>query len=157
MIASIQFISANGINSVLLNESDATSYPVYKFEWNYATDGADIPKGQTYGQWPTRKFVRKMPITCEGDIIGTTSAAYWTARKALLAAIVPNPTSTFTNHGRLYMTLEGDGSTYYADVSLVGFQVPMEANYPTMSQFQFQWEANFGYWINLSTGQPALI
>lgn len=155
MISSISFRAANGITTVTLN--DDNNYPVEKLSWDYPTDGADIAKGQTYGQWPTRKFVRKMTIDCEGHILGTSSSAYWSARKSLVEAIVPNPSNTATNHGRLSITLEGSNDVYYADVTLIGFQIPLEANYPTVTPFQFQWEAANGYWINQSTGQPAII
>lgn len=155
MINSMSFVAANGVTSITLNDD---TYPVQKFSWDYPTDGADIPKAQTYGQWPTRKFVRKMTIDCEGWILSNSASGYWTARKNLLAAIVPNPSNTATNHGRLSVKFEGDTSTtYWADVLLVGFQVPMEANYPTVTPFQFQWEASLGYWINGSTGQPTQI
>lgn len=154
MITTMTFVAANGVNTVTLN--DDTNYPVNKLSWEYPTDGADISKAQTYGQWPTRKFVRKMPIECEGWILSSSSSNYWSVRKALLLAIVPNPSNTSTNHGRLSITFD-DNSSYFADVTLVGFQVPLEALAPTMTPFQFQWEAQLGYWTNYSTGQQEAI
>ncbi len=55
------------------------------------------------------------------------------------------------------MQLDGDSNVYVANVILKDWDVPLQALYPTVTPFQFQWEAPVGYWTILSTQAVAKI
>lgn len=148
MITSLTLWDANITTSITLNSA---TYPLEKFSWDYPIDGANIPKGQTSGQWDTFKYVRKMDLTCEGHILADTTSGYWTARKALLAIAMPQPDTLVKFHSRILMVVDDGATVYRADVNLAGFAIPLEALYPTVTPFQFQWECNVGYWRDNAT------
>lgn len=143
----------NPILALTVNELVAEpNYPIEKFTWDYETDGDEIPKFEAPGQWDNFKPVRSMTLDCEGHIRATTTALYWTARKNLMNFVVPAaPIPQVKKHLRIEMQLDGDSNVYYADFVLDDFSCPIEANYPTVTPFMFQWTCNFGYWRNIAT------
>lgn len=140
--------------SLVINELVSTPlYPVEKFTWDYEVTGDEIPKFEAPGQWDNFKPVRKMILDCEGHIVGQTTSAYWAARRNLSNLVVPPPTiPQVKQHTRIEMQLDGDGTLYYGIFMLDDFSIPLEANYPTVTPFLFQWSCNFGYWRNAATG-----
>jgi hypothetical protein len=143
----------NTTQALTINELVASPiYPVEKFSWDYQMDGDEIPKFEAPGQFDNLKVVRTMTLDCEGHIVTQTTAAYWTARKNLSNMVVPPPTiPTIKKHVRIEMQLDGDSATYYGDFVLDDYSIPLEANYPTVTPFLFQWTCNFGYWRNIAT------
>jgi hypothetical protein len=127
-------------------------YPVEKFSWDYEMSGDEIAKFEAPGQWDNLKVVRKMTLDCEGHIVTRTTTAYWTARKNLCNLVLPPTTIPVERrHVRIEMQLDGDTNTYYGDFQLDDYSIPLEANYPTVTPFLFQWSCNFGYWRNIAT------
>jgi hypothetical protein len=100
-----------------------------------------------------------MSINMEGHILGDSTSDYWTNRKELLGVVIPDPTylHLYRFHSRVDVKIDGDTETYYAYVILKDYEVPLEALYPTVTPFQFQWENVFGYWRKLSNNAAALI
>ena len=143
----------NSILTLTINELvSEPKYPVEKFTWDYETDGDEIPKFEAPGQWDNLKPVRAMTLDCEGHIVERTTPLYWTARKNLMNLVVPPATiPQVKKHVRIEMQLDGDTSTYYGDFVLDDYSCPLEANYPTVTPFMFQWTCNFGYWRNIAT------
>ena len=159
MFSLIRFKDPTGLSSLTVNELvSEPKYPIEKFEWDYITDGQDIPKFEAPGQFDNLKVVRKMTLDCEGHIVERTTTAYWTARKALSNLVVPkNIIPAEKKHLRIEMQLDGDSNIYYGDFTLDDFSIPLVANYPTVTPFLFQWSCNFGYWRNLATGAAVLL
>lgn len=143
----------NTINTLTINELvSEPKYPVEKFTWDYEVAGDEIAKFEAPGQFDNLKPVRKMILDCEGHIVERTTPLYWTARKALAGLVVPTPTiPQEKKHVRIEMQLDGDSATYYGDFVLDDYSMPLEANYPTVTPFLFQWTCNFGYWRNIAT------
>lgn len=150
---------ANPAQTLVINELVAEpSYPVEKFTWDYELDGSEIPKFEAPGQWDNLKPVRSMTLDCEGHIRGTTFTNYWTRRKTLMGMVVPTPTiPTIKKHVRIEMQVDGDTAIYYGDFVLDDYSCPIEANYPTVTPFLFQWTCNFGYWRNIATNAAVRI
>lgn len=153
MITQLVFTNPQGF-SVTLND---LTYPLKKFTWPPVLEGSSIPKGQHAGQWDNYKHVRKMDIECEGTILTGDTTAYWVARRALMKAILPSPISTSRIHGTFVLNLDGDSTTYIAEVNLMQASLPLEALFPTVTEFMFTWECNKGYWRNQATGAEAFI
>lgn len=153
MFSLIRLRGPVGVSTLVINElTSSPKYPVHKFTWDYETDGDGIPKFEAPGQWDNLSVVRAMTIECEGHIRETTTALYWTARKALMALAVPaNIVPAEKRNIRIEMQLDGDSATYFADCVLDDHSAPIEANYPTVTPFLFQWTCNFGYWRNVAT------
>ena len=134
---------------------DEFPYPVQEFTWTYPVVGDDVQRPFAAGRYNTRKSADAMTITCEGEIVETTTALYWTSRKALVAKVLPDyvQASTAYRHSHIRMVLDGDTDTYYADVQLSSFAIPVAAKgSPTVSPFQFNWTCNLGYWTSLTYG-----
>lgn len=153
MFSLIRLRDPIGLNTLTINElTSQPLYPVEKFTWDYETTGDDIPKFEAPGQFDNFKVVRQMTLDCEGHIVTQSTTAYWTARKNLMNMIVPpNTIPALSKHVRIEMQLDGDSNVYYGDFVLDDWSCPLEANYPTVTPFLFQWSCNFGYWRNLAT------
>lgn len=121
-------------------------YPLRKFSWTPQLESNKLKKMQEAGSFDLYRFVTDMPITMEGDIIADTSAVYWTRRRALMAVILPHPDSNVRNHVKWSMVTDEDATVYYADCVVDSVVADVEALYPTVSEFQFQFTNNFGFW-----------
>jgi hypothetical protein len=139
-------------------ELDTLTYPLQLLTWAYVMAGDDISRPFTSGRYNTRKSVNHMTIDCEGEIIATTTTAYWQARKSLVAAVIPaqeQPFGTY-HHSILNMKLDDSASIYVANVVLSSYSIPLAAKgSPTVSPFQFSWTCNEGYWY--TGGQAVLL
>lgn len=153
MLSLLRLRDPLGLSTLTINElTSQPLYPVEKFTWDYEMSGDEIPKFEAPGQFDNFKVVRQMTIDCEGHIVTQTTSAYWTARKNLLSLALPPATiPAQSKHVRIEMQLDGDANIYYADCVLDDYSVPLEANYPTVTPFLFQWTCNFGYWRNVAT------
>ena len=153
MFSLIRLRDPLGVSSLTINElTSQPLYPVEKFTWDYETDGDEIPKFEAPGQFDNLKVVRAMTLDCEGHIVTQSSSAYWTARKNLMNLVVPPAiVPAQKKHVRIEMQLDGDANIYYGDFVLDDWSCPLEANYPTVTPFLFQWTCNFGYWRNIAT------
>lgn len=142
-----------------LNRVDPVRFPIKVFEWDEPTKGNPIPKMEVPGQHDRYNPIDAMNINMEGDIVGTTTAEYWVNRKELLAVVIPDfeDSQIYRYHSHIQIKLDGDNETYYANVILKTRSTPMRALYPTVTEFQFQWENPYGYWRKLSNNVPALI
>lgn len=158
MLQQIQIWKAGLASSIIVNELTGTlHYPIEEFTWHQPTRGDDLPKAEEAGKHDRYSDIDALPITMQGHFLADTTTDYWIVRNALLAIVVPDNTHTYRYHSRLQIKLDGDANTYYADVILKDYDAPLEANYPTVTPFQFQWECNFGYWRNLSNNAIAYI
>lgn len=146
MLTAVTLVSAGG-STLAVND---LTYPLQHFTWNPVMIGAEQAKMEAAGSYNNWKRVQKMAIEMEGHIVSDTATGYWTARKALLAIITPTEPQTNRIHGSVRVQVVGDGATYYMEVVLEDYEVPMEALYPTVTPFQFQWSGNFGYWRRMS-------
>jgi hypothetical protein len=137
---------------------DDFPYPVSGFSWEYPIVGDDVQRPFAAGRYNSRKSADAMTITCEGNIVENTTTAYWTSRKALVSKVIPDYAQgpTTYRHSHLRMQIDGDTDTYYADVQLSSYAVPLSTTgAPTVSPFQFNWTCNLGYWSSLTYGTPA--
>lgn len=121
-------------------------YPLHKFSWTPSLESTKLKKTQAAGSWDLFRFITDMPIVMEGDIIADTSAVYWTRRKALMAVILPHPDTNVRNHIRWDMVTDEDATVYYANCLVDSVLADVEAMYPTVSTFQFQFTNNYGFW-----------
>jgi len=153
MITKIELWDAANLGYV---ELDTLTYPLQKFSWEYPIVGDDVQRPFSAGQYDTRKSVGSMTIDCEGEIVQTTTTLYWTARKALVAKVIPLYSQISYNHSTIKLTLDGDSQVYIAQVVLSSYSIPLAATgAPTISPFQFSWTCNKGYW--LANGTPVLL
>lgn len=158
MLEEIRIYNSALTSNILLNElTGPLRYPVRVFTWSHSTKGDPLPKLQDSGQHDRYSYIDSMSITMEGDILGLDTDDYWVNRKALLNIVIPKPDQTHRFHSQIRIRLDGDPATYYANVVLEDYDVPLEAFYPTRTPFIFQWTCPFGYWRNLSTNQVAFI
>lgn len=150
MITLLRIWDAYDFNVVQLDE-DNGPYPVKKFTWEYPMVGDDIQRPFTAGRYDTRKSVGSMTIDMEGVILATSTAAYWTSRKALLNVVLPPIDQTIYKHSTIEMQIDGDPNSYHADVQLSSFSIPLSAEgSPTVSPFMFSWTCNAAYWKDSS-------
>jgi len=149
MLTSVILRDAFSINSITVN--DAT-YPLNKFDWNQDMVGDDLRRMDGPGRHLNYKHPETLPISMEGHILADSTSAYWTARKALLAVVIPDPIQTTAIHGTIRIQIDGDTEVYYVEVVLKDWAIPLEALYPTVTPFMFQWESFTGYWNKLSGG-----
>lgn len=150
MLSLVSITDALGITTLQLDEFP---YPLQKCDWDYGMESASFQKQQTYGRWDAYARVGVMNIEMEGEIVTDTTTAYWTARRNLVELVVPNSQQLVRKHSRIYIELEnGSGVSYYADVQLEHYQIPIAATgSPTVSPFQFSWTCNKGYWTVTNT------
>ena len=153
MIDLIKIYKADGITSITVN--DDVSYPVEMFNWTPTMIGDDLPHLQGPGRFPNYKEVEAMPIEMEGHIKANTPELYWTARKALLNIVIPDFNQTFGWHGYVEFQAADTTTLYRQKVHVVHWEVPIEALYPTVTPFRFEWEGLDGYWTDKGTGLPA--
>ena len=152
----IKIVNAPNNHEIFMDEFP---YPLQKFDWTYSIVGDDVPKPFSAGNYDTRKNVGPMTIDMEGEIVESSTTAYWSRRQALLQDVVPNhdqPAGT-TRHSQLIIKLDNwggsGGQQFSADVQLSSFSIPIAAKgSPTISPFMFSWTCNAGYWTNTSTG-----
>jgi len=154
MLTSVVLKDAASINSITVNNA---TYPLEKFDWGPDLIGDDLRKMDGPGRHFNFKHVETMPITMEGHILADSTSAYWTARKALLAIVIPDYTQVIPIHGTINIVLDGDAETYFTRIILKSSDVPLQALYPTVTPFMFQWESFDGYWLKLSDFQAAKI
>jgi hypothetical protein len=154
MLTSVVIKSADSLSSITVN--DAT-YPLNVFNWNQTMVGDNLRRMDGPGRHFNQKYPETLPVHMEGHILADTTSAYWTARKALLNIVVPNFDQPLTIHGTINIQLDGDSETYFTRVALVDWDVPLEAFYPTVTPFMFQWESFDGYWLKLSSFLSAKI
>jgi hypothetical protein len=125
------------------------AYPLTEFHWSYTFKGDPITKFQEAGRHPNYRDVDYMMIHMKGDIIGNDYTDYWDKRFALMSTIVPHPSNRVRSHGRIYITPVGlGGADYYADVILDNYEAPMEALYPTVTSYSFEFICPVGYWTS---------
>jgi hypothetical protein len=132
------------------------NYPVEEFIWHNSTRADSPPNLQAQGGHYHHAYLDPMSIEMRGHILSTDTSDYWVKRKALLAAVVPLPTDSGRYTGKISMQIDGDSSTYYANVILKDWDIPLQALYPTVTAFQIQWENPFGYW-RTTAGATVLI
>jgi hypothetical protein len=148
----ITIIKAGGSPSLAVNELTAhPNYPVEEFIWHTPTRGESPRNLQSGGGHFHKSYADPMPIEMQGHLLADSTSEYWTRRKALLAVIVPDIDPVYRFHSVIQMQLDGDGNVYYANVILKDYDIPLIANYPTVTAFQIQWEAPVGYWTVLSS------
>ncbi len=158
MLTSIQFWDAGLVNSIIVNELTGTlRYPVERFVWHQETRGDDLPKMEEAGKYDRYSDIDGLPLLMEGHFLGDTTSQYWTIRKALMNILVPNNDHVYRYHSHVQIKLDGDTETYWANLILKDYDAPLEAFYPTVSPFQFQWEIMHGYWRQLSNNAIARI
>lgn len=158
MLQSIVFWNAGLALSIAVNEfTYPFYYPVHRFVWDQPTRGDDLPNMEKPGRHPRYSDVDAMPVTMEGHFLTNNTTEYWQKRKALMAILVPQNYHGYRYHSRVHIKLDGDSETYWADLTLKDYDAPLEANYPTVTPFQFQWEADYGYWRALSNNLIAQI
>jgi hypothetical protein len=153
MITSIYIWDAANLSGV---ELDTLTYPLQKFSWEYPIVGDDVMRPFASGQYDTRKSVGSMTIDCEGTIVTNSTTDYWTARKALVAKVLPLADQISYNHSTLKLKVDGDTQEYIAEIVLSSYSIPLASTgAPTISEFQFSWTCNKGYW--LANGSPVLL
>lgn|SRR5574337_162711 len=158
MYQQITIYKAGLASSIIVNELvPPLHYPVRTFTWTQPTRGDDLPKMETAGKHDRYSDVDAMAITMEGSIIADTTTDYWAARKALLNNVIPTNDRLYRYHSLLRIKLDGDSETYWCNVILKDYDAPTEANFPTVTPFQFQWENTYGYWRALSNNAVAFI
>lgn len=158
MLQSIVFWDAGLISSIAVNEfTNPFYYPVHRFVWDQSTRGDDLPKMQAAGRHERYSDIDVLPLVMEGHFKTDDTTQYWVKRKALMNILIPNDNHLYRYHSRVVFKLDGDSESYYGDLTLKDYDAPVEANYPTVTPFQFQWEVAYGYWRKLSDGTIAKI
>jgi len=155
MLDLVRIYKADGITYIDVN--DDINYPVEVFKWDPEMVGDDLGRLQGPGRFPNFKEIEAMGIEMEGKIKATTPELYWTARKALLNIVVPDAEQTLGWHGYVGFKAADTTELYLQAVHLVHYDAPLEALYPTVTPFRFEWEGLDGYWHAQSTGLPVKI
>lgn len=153
MLDLVKIVAANGVTSITVN--DDLYYPVEVFTWHPEWIGEQHGKLKGPGRHASYSEVETLVIQMEGHIKADTTDDYWVRRKALLNVVVPDADQLLPWHGYVQWSPDGDTETYYQKVHLVECEVPMEALYPTVTPFRFEWEGLDGYWLKLSNNLPA--
>lgn len=154
MLTSVVLKNATSLSSITVNDA---IYPLQRFDWNQDMVGDNLRKMDGPGRHFNMKYPETMPVHMEGHILSDSTSAYWTARKALLNIVVPDFTQTLAIHGTINIQIDGDSETYFTRVALMDWDVPLEALFPTVTPFLFQWESFDGYWLKLSNFLAAKI
>lgn len=141
-------------------ELDDLIYPLNKFSWYPELGNSRFPKSNAPGSWKTRSRTQTMTIEISGAILGSTTAEYWTRRKALAAKIIPppdDPAYPEFDHTRFIATFDGDATVYYADCILTSNIGALESTgAPTVSEFELMFECREGYWT-AGLGGPKVV
>ena len=155
MITAFRLYGAEDNASDYVDLDDLT-YPCQKLTWEYPVVGDTINRPFSSGRHNTRRSVNMMTIEVEGEIFTNSTSAYWSARKALVAKVLPLPVQvpSLYRHSVLRMQIDGDTDWYMAEVQLSSYSIPLATTgAPTVSPFMFSWECNAAYWTNQNTGQ----
>jgi len=158
MLTSLTIDNAALVTSVIVNEFSGTlHYPVHRFVWDQPSRGDDLPKMEQAGRHDRYSDIDVMALTMEGHFLSDNTTQYWQIRNALLSVVIPFNDHLYRWHSRIRMKVDGDAETYWCYVVLMDYDAPLEANYPTVTPFQFQWENEYGYWRKLSDNSIAFI
>jgi hypothetical protein len=137
-------------------DGNGVGFPLSVFSWHHPSEGASIAKAFGVGQWPTRRFVRTMPITIEGAILSRTTTEYWTQRKTLMNYCLPAPNNVEFTPIKIELVLDGDPNTYFAFCAYESSEGILDVDTthsPTVSHFQLNYICYEGYW----TGPTGLV
>ena len=139
-------------------ELDDLNYPLQLFDWDYETDGDNFPKTNSPGSWKTRKKVTQMTISMNGEILADSTSSRWTKTKALKQMVIPPPSYPDTyDVTRFALTMDGDGTTYYAYCVLDDNNGALETTgAPSIGEFQTTFECREGYWM-AGLGGPMVV
>lgn len=122
--------------------------------WSYEMAGSEFGKQQDSGEQESHSFVRKLVITIDGQITGTSDANYWTNRGSVLGGfLVSRGTQTAYTHGRLTITPSG-GAQVYADCVIDSNSFPLTHDEAPSksSKYQVTLRCFYGYWRTVSGG-----
>lgn len=143
------------INSASVNLL-ATGTAFRDISWSYEPAGSEFGKQQDSGQQDGHVFIRKLTITINGLITGTSASDYWTHRQSVLNGfIVDQGAQTDYKHGRLTITPSG-GSQVFADVVVDSdsFELAHDEAAALSSQYTVTLRCPYGYWR--TTGSSAV-
>ena len=158
MLQLIRIYNAGLSSFVTLNELTLPLlYPVEEFIWHQPTRGDDLPKMEEAGRHDRYSDIDVMDMSMSGHFLADTTTQYWQIRQALLAVVIPTNDHLYRYHSHIQVKLDGDSETYWSNVILKDYDAPLQANYPTVTPFQFQWENEYGYWRKLSNNAIAYI
>jgi hypothetical protein len=125
-------------------------------KWSVTTEmrGNDRNRGEAHGIYPRKTYLGKMLISMEGDLLDDTPEDYIAARQEALRVILPDPIASVTQRklGTLVVRYSGMSEDMETDVALDGWEMPMEALYPSTTPFMFNWVSFTPYWTGVASG-----
>lgn len=132
----ITYTNLSGASIEINEPAPNFRYPVFNFDMPVYYEGQPQSKMQQPGEWPTFNYPRYRTFEFTGAILGNDAEGYNDAVGDLKQVLQP-PYMFYEErrHGRLSLKFYGDATTYYADVQVVNFSIPKEANYPSVSDF----------------------
>lgn len=127
------------------------AYRVSEFTFDPEVSGDDIPMMESSGQWDAYRRVRRMTISVEGMLVGTSATDYWTRRATLMGVVLPDQGSTQPIvQGTVFATFPGQ-SEVYAPAVLTDYSAPVRvADGVTSSRYQLVFVNDYGYWRAVS-------
>jgi len=155
MIETLEWHPVSG-SSITLND---LNYPLSSFEPEVDREDKQYKKWVAHGEWPSFSYAGAMRIPAEGRILATgaddTARAtdYVTKRLALCDAFLPSATTPLTSrpHGYLRIKLYGMAEAADADGHIISFRAPMQALYPSNSEFFVTFKLFTPYFTGAST------
>lgn len=117
-------------------------------------------KSQQHGTNATQRLRAGLELHYEGNLYGAdeTSGAYWTERKALLAALQGDPSVApdFSDKkaGTIFMGFDGETEDYKADFEITLCTIPIAALAPGRTTFAITLFSWLPYMIGVTSGDP---
>lgn len=154
MLTALSLVKSAGGGTINFNvgaTTQATTYTVSRLDFDPQLEGEEIKQLESSGQFENFVYIDSQLITVQGQILGTTAAAYMTNRAALMAVVLPDSgVQTVRAHGTVYATFTGINQVY-APVVLTDIQAPLAVGEgPFDSDYQLIWRNHYGYWRYVS-------
>jgi hypothetical protein len=140
-----------GTATFAVGSNKAAALKVSELSWKPHMGGQGLPRLNAPSSWPGHVDPRELVVDLQGRIVSATPSAYWDARKALLASLIPPPTynRSIFHHGTLTATFPGESAAYLL-VNLLDYDIPLTSQIGRSTEYRISWVAYFGYWKAVS-------
>lgn len=150
MLTQLSYESAGGTLTFNVGAAGTGAYRVSEFTFDPEVSGDDIPMMEATGQWDSYRRVRRMTISVEGVIAGTSATDYWTQRAAMMTVVLPDQgAGQPIVQGTVYATFSGQAQVYAPGV-LTDYSLPLRTDQTTSGRYQLVFVNDYGYWRAVS-------
>jgi hypothetical protein len=144
------FTNLNGQSAAFNNDI----WPLKKFEVEGNMKSTPVDRMQEPGEWPVRTIPGSILLHCGGDVLKNDSAGYIAERMRVLNILIPAGVVNNERKMGVVTLLYVGWEPMIADWTLDDYpQLPMEALYPSVTEWGFTIKVFAGYMIGRGSGR----